>query len=540
MANSALGTLLATRLDAVLGTTLAQHPVLLTGAKSHNVAQATSAVHPQDSVIQRGSGRAAEIDARGARPGAAGVARSGASAAGLLAGKGELPGGIQPSARATLSEPARTILALLLSRSDAGTGVQGRMPLWDANAAAAQRGARGATGSGSAPGGAAGAGAGTSQPSQDATARSASSAVNPGQAVSAAEANAAARLAAISAGLAGEPSATAQAAASTGADAARLKVPEGMVRMLAQSLGQTVSHSGLFYESHLAQMVFGKRGLGELLKEPQALMGRPGGAQTGGMAQAGHASAGGTGNMPGGAGGSDSAGPGTGAQASHTMGSSAGTASSPGSAVSGFGLAGYSDTSASATGTNTSSLNANLPVPGIHPDAATLVRQQLETLATNAFHWQGEAWPGAPMQWEVNEDAGRPGTDEPSTWATRLKLQLPSLGEVEARISLAGDQLVVRLVAPDSAPVLQEHASALRENLLAGGLTLTDLTVLTQPAVDPSSTGNPPTASAEFAGDTTGDTNQSHDTAGGPGVSSSHDPYGTSSHGASTDKGNQP
>src|SRR5690606_20946724 len=105
----------------------------------------------------------------------------------------------------------------------------------------------------------------------------------------------------------------------------------------------------------------------------------------------------------------------------------------------------------------------------------------LETLANNAFHWQGEAWPGAAMQWEVNEDASRHGADEPSTWATRLKLQLPSLGDVEARISLAGDRLVLRLVAPESAAVLQDHASQLRENLLAGGLMLTDMTVLAQP-----------------------------------------------------------
>lgn len=539
MANSALGTLLATRLDAVLGTTLAQHPVLLTGAKSHNVAQAASAVHPQDSVIQRGSGQAAEVDARGARLGAAGAARGGASAAGLLAGKGELPGGIQPSARATLSEPARTILALLLSRGDAGAGVQGRMPLWDANAAAAQRGARGAAGGGSVQGGAAGSGAGASQSSQDAAARSATSS-NAGQTASTAEANAAARLAAISAGLAGNPPATAQTAASTGADATRLKVPEGMVRMLAQSLGQTVSHSGLFYESHLAQMVFGKRGLGELLKEPQALMGRPGGAQAGGATQTGHASAGSAGNMPGAAGGSASAGSNTGAQASHAMGSSAGMASSPGSLVGASGLAGYSDASASATGTNTSSLNANLPVPGIHPDAAPLVRQQLETLANNAFHWQGEAWPGASMQWEVNEDASRPGTNEPSTWATRLKLQLPSLGEVEARISLAGDQLVVRLVAPESAPVLQEHASILRENLLAGGLTLTDLTVLRQPAVEPGSAGNPPVPGADLDGNTSDDASQSRSTAGNAGASPSQAPDGTSGHGAMNEQGNLP
>src|SRR5690606_29977718 len=134
-------------------------PVLLTGAKSHNVAQATSAIHPQDTVIQRGSGQAAEVGARRGQPDAASVARGGASATGLPSAKSDLPGGIQPSARAILSEPARTILALLLSRGDTGAGVQGRVPLWDARTTAAQRGGAGAAGAATAGANAQGAGA---------------------------------------------------------------------------------------------------------------------------------------------------------------------------------------------------------------------------------------------------------------------------------------------------------------------------------------------------------------------------------------------
>src|SRR5690606_17228956 len=159
----------------------------------------------------------------------------------------------------------------------------GRMPLWDANAAA-QKGARGTTNHGAAGAGLA---AGTSQPSSSA-AQSAASSPHAGQTTSAAEANAAARLAAISAGLSGKPSATAQAGEGAGVDGERLKMPEGMVGMLAQSLGETVWNSGLFCESDLAQMVFGKRGLADRLKEPQALLARTG-TQAGGAANAGNA-----------------------------------------------------------------------------------------------------------------------------------------------------------------------------------------------------------------------------------------------------------
>ncbi|PAX94120.1 flagellar hook-length control protein FliK [Bordetella pertussis] len=76
--------------------------------------------------------------------------------------------------------------------------------------------------------------------------------------------------------------------------------------------------------------------------------------------------------------------------------------------------------------------------------------------------WQGQAWPDAPMEWEVarehgDEAAGQPGTH----WATRLKLNLPRLGTVEARLNLAANQLVLHVVAPDSAAEIGAAADAL-------------------------------------------------------------------------------
>ncbi|ALX21922.1 Flagellar hook-length control protein FliK [Bordetella pertussis] len=92
--------------------------------------------------------------------------------------------------------------------------------------------------------------------------------------------------------------------------------------------------------------------------------------------------------------------------------------------------------------------------------------------------WQGQAWPDAPMEWEVarehgDEAAGQPGTH----WATRLKLNLPRLGTVEARLNLAANQLVLHVVAPDSAAEIGAAADALRQQLSAAGLTLTNLSV---------------------------------------------------------------
>jgi Flagellar hook-length control protein FliK len=118
------------------------------------------------------------------------------------------------------------------------------------------------------------------------------------------------------------------------------------------------------------------------------------------------------------------------------------------------------------------------PISGIHQDLTLLVRQQLDVLANQALTWQGEAWPGAPMEWEVERDPyGGDPDSAGSTWATRLKLDLPRLGLVDARLNLAGDQLVLQVVAPHSAAEINESSDLLRSRLLAAGLTLSHLVV---------------------------------------------------------------
>ena len=118
------------------------------------------------------------------------------------------------------------------------------------------------------------------------------------------------------------------------------------------------------------------------------------------------------------------------------------------------------------------------PINGIHQDLNALVRQQLDVLANQALAWRGEAWPGTPMDWEVQRDpyGGDPESAVP-TWATRLKLDLPRLGLVDARLNLAGDQIVLQLVAPHSAALIDESSDQLRSRLLAAGLTLSHMTV---------------------------------------------------------------
>lgn len=121
------------------------------------------------------------------------------------------------------------------------------------------------------------------------------------------------------------------------------------------------------------------------------------------------------------------------------------------------------------------------PYP-IHPAGEGLVRQQLELLATQQFRWAGEAWPGTGMTWEIAhapDDGQGAGTATMPAWSTRLVLELPTLGTVEARLSLSGTALEARIVSPDGESVsrLNHARSELTGNLSAQGLTLMRLAI---------------------------------------------------------------
>ena len=203
-------------------------------------------------------------------------------------------------------------------------------------------------------------------------------------------------------------------------------------RALGQALREALQTSGLFYESHLADLAFGRANPSELRKEPQADL-KQADAQ----------------------------------QQQHSAAATRARAEAPPAVARRRAASGGSNAPAPGT-----------PINGIHQDLNALVRQQLDVLANQALAWRGEAWPGTPMDWEVQRDpyGGDPESAVP-TWATRLKLDLPRLGLVDARLNLAGDQIVLQLVAPHSAALIDESSDQLRSRLLAAGLTLSHMTV---------------------------------------------------------------
>jgi len=127
------------------------------------------------------------------------------------------------------------------------------------------------------------------------------------------------------------------------------------------------------------------------------------------------------------------------------------------------------------------------PAPS-SPDVALstqhLVRQQLEVLAHQTFVWQGQAWPGADMDWDIERHSPAKTFDDTADalehWTSRLTLDLPVLGQVHAHLTLTGQQVVIDLHAPDAAPHLQQHADALRQRLSADGLNLNRLFITAQ------------------------------------------------------------
>lgn len=234
---------------------------------------------------------------------------------------------------------------------------------------------------------------------------------------------------------------------------------------LAGTLAQTVSNSGLFYESHLAEFAAGGRSLAQMAQEPQAkwsvplaaAAARPAAAAAAAVAQAvladmpEMAPA-----MPAAAGAPAAAAAQApaavpGAMVPNALATAAATADAKpnpdGSAPSG--MPGKSDASGAADAApsaDAARVQAAYRQPGaatadamqahrasqaeaarqsdsqaappasrsansaevIHPQAVALVHQQLDLLASANFRWSGQAWPDMPMSWSIEEEQRQP------------------------------------------------------------------------------------------------------------------------------------
>lgn len=110
------------------------------------------------------------------------------------------------------------------------------------------------------------------------------------------------------------------------------------------------------------------------------------------------------------------------------------------------------------------------------PATAQFVNLQLATQEQAQIAWQGQLWPGQPMEWEVRrEDQDQADADpEQAAWHSRLRLRFPELGELDATLTFSNGALQVRFAAgsEDSAALLRRHAPRLATALEAAGTRL--------------------------------------------------------------------
>lgn len=250
------------------------------------------------------------------------------------------------------------------------------------------------------------------------------------------------------------------------------QTPPTSAQALLPSLKQAIEQSGMFYESHQAEWVEGRLPQQELLKEPQGRL-----SSADALLQSGNAAAGNAAE----------------AQAKTAAGTLAGSPTPPGAAPANAGESAattLSSTGAASANIATAPSAANAvaaapppsssPAQVVSPSLQPIVQQQLEALASQHFVWQGQVWPGQTMRWEIDEDAANKtpeADDTPTAWSTRLHLVLPSLGEIDARIRLQGNQLMLTMASDSDAARdrLRTGSSALRSQLDQAGLSLASM-----------------------------------------------------------------
>lgn len=215
---------------------------------------------------------------------------------------------------------------------------------------------------------------------------------------------------------------------------------EELVPLLKQAIGQ----SGMFYESHQAEWVEGRLPRTALLQEPQGKFSSPSAF----VAEPSNRLAPDPGSRP--------------------VGEPA-TAARPGSEA-------VASNAADAAKTITTQPGQSQTIA---PQLQSLVQQQLEAMATQNFVWQGPVWPGQDMRWEIDENPtqGQQGDEVAPRWTTRLRMTLPQLGEIDARIQLQGNQVMITMSVGDdeTRQRMRTDGESLRTQLDAAGLTLTSM-----------------------------------------------------------------
>jgi hypothetical protein len=116
--------------------------------------------------------------------------------------------------------------------------------------------------------------------------------------------------------------------------------------------------------------------------------------------------------------------------------------------------------------------------PGIDSASQPIVREQLDLIENRCLTVSMEAWAGQRVDLEIVDEREARGqrADPSGAWSTRIGLDLPNLGRLEASLSLIGDRLRlgVRAADPDA---LEARGADLGAALKRAGITLTSLRI---------------------------------------------------------------
>lgn len=249
----------------------------------------------------------------------------------------------------------------------------------------------------------------------------------------------------------------------------------GDAAALATRLRGSIEGSGLFYESHLRRWRSGAFPLQRLMREPQMRMSvqppavsdppQPGG--DGARARGAKASAAAPVPAP------DTVKP---ASTTASVVTSYAADGKP-LPVTG-GLAPSQSSWPVDGGTPLTATDAQVVRPGLEH----VLRHQLEMLAVPVLRWEGEPWAGVFMALMLQPPAWRPDENDPSDtrdssgaadtpWHSRLRLDMPGLGEVTIDLRLGPQHVALEVEAAEmaAADALQSREETLRERLLALG-----------------------------------------------------------------------
>ena len=120
--------------------------------------------------------------------------------------------------------------------------------------------------------------------------------------------------------------------------------------------------------------------------------------------------------------------------------------------------------------------------------AAQMVNQQLHSQEHARVQWQGEAWPGQPMQWHIQREPREQGQQSggqddgaapEQVWRSGVRFRFPLLGQVEASVTVVGGQIQIQVqtASEESAGTLRAYAERLEGAMAAAGSPLSSLTI---------------------------------------------------------------